>query len=191
MKVFRGTFLDIPRSPFTGGHLRSEADLALVVDDDGVIVAREPYTASFHAEPDEVVDLREGLVLPGFVDTHVHYPQVRAIGGLGMPLLDWLEKCALPEEARLAEASYAAEVAADFVSGLVRAGTTTALVFGSHFATAVDARPAPAPVRSATAAANPADPIGLDGPTTHPAHGQRQAAYRDARHPTVSRRVCA
>ena len=85
------------------------------------------------------VDLREGLVLPGFIDTHVHFPQVRAIGGLGMPLLDWLEKRALPEEARLADATYAAAVAADFVSGLARAGTTTALVFGSHFAAAVDA----------------------------------------------------
>ena len=69
----------------------------------------------------------------------MHYPQVRAIGGLGMPLLDWLERCALPEEARLADATYAAWVAADFVDGLARAGTTTALVFGSHFATAVDA----------------------------------------------------
>jgi guanine deaminase len=134
--VFRGTFLDTPRSPFTGGHLRSESDLALVVQN-GVIMAREPFTSSVHG--DDYVDLREGLVLPGFVDTHVHFPQVRAIGGLGMPLLDWLEKCALPEEARLADASYAASVAADFVSGLVRAGTTTALVFGSHFASAVDA----------------------------------------------------
>ena len=58
-------------------------------------------------------------MLPGFVDTHVHFPQVRAIGGLGMPLLDWLERCALPEEARLADAAYAAAVAADFVAGLV------------------------------------------------------------------------
>ena len=137
MTVFRGTFLDTPRSPFTGGHLRAESDLALVVHE-GVIVAREPFTPSVHGS-DEVVDLREGLVLPGLVDTHVHYPQVRAIGGLGMPLLDWLEKCALPEEARLADATYAASVATDFVSGLARAGTTTALVFGSHFASAVDA----------------------------------------------------
>ena len=101
-------------------------------------MAREPFSA-VHALGHDVVDLREGLVLPGFVDTHVHFPQVRAIGGLGMPLLDWLEKCALPEEARLADATYAASVATDFVSGLVRAGTTTALVFGSHFAGAVDA----------------------------------------------------
>ena len=136
MTVFRGTFLDTPRSPFTGGHLRAEADLALVVEH-GVIVAREPYTPSVHGT--DVVDLRDGLVLPGFVDTHVHYPQVRAIGGLGLPLLDWLEKCALPEEARLADATYAASVATDFVSGLARAGTTTALVFGSHFPGAVDA----------------------------------------------------
>jgi guanine deaminase len=135
--VFRGTFLDTPTSPFTGGHLRAESDLALVVED-GVIVAREPFSATYHSA-EEVVDLREGLVLPGFVDTHVHFPQVRAIGGLGMPLLDWLEKCALPEEARLADATYAASVAADFVSGLMRAGTTTALVFGSHFSGAVDA----------------------------------------------------
>ena len=139
MTVFLGTFLDTPQSPFKGHHLRAEADAAIVVSD-GVIVARgpsEPLLAE-HAG-DEVVDLREGLVLPGFVDTHVHFPQVRAIGGLGMPLLDWLERCALPEEARLADATYAAGVAADFVDGLARAGTTTALVFGSHFATAVDA----------------------------------------------------
>ena len=56
-----------------------------------------------------------------------------------MPLLDWLEKCALPEEARLADTAYAATVAGEFVSGLARAGTTTALVFGSHFPGAVDA----------------------------------------------------
>jgi guanine deaminase len=137
--LFRGTFIDTPQSPFRGHHLRAEADAALLVRD-GVIAARGPADVLLREHPDdEVVDLREGLVLPGFVDTHVHFPQVRAIGGLGMPLLDWLERCALPEEARLADTAYAAGVAADFVDGLARAGTTTALVFGSHFATAVDA----------------------------------------------------
>jgi guanine deaminase len=85
------------------------------------------------------VDLSEGLVLPGFVDTHVHFPQLRAIGALGMPLLDWLDRCALPEEARFAEVSYARSAAGEFVAALAEAGTTTALVFGAHFATAVDA----------------------------------------------------
>lgn len=139
MTLFRGTFLDTPRSPFAGAALRSGEDLGLLIQD-GVIAARDGFAALASAHPgEEVVDLREGLVLPGFVDTHVHYPQVRAIGGLGMPLLDWLERCALPEEARLANTAYATTVAAEFVSGLSRAGTTTALVFGSHFAGAVDA----------------------------------------------------
>jgi guanine deaminase len=137
--LFRGTFVDTPRSPFQGHHLRADEHAALLVRD-GVIVARGPAEAMLRDHADEdVVDLREGLVLPGFVDTHVHFPQVRAIGGLGLPLLDWLERCALPEEARLADPTYSASVAADFLDGLARAGTTTALVFGSHFASAVDA----------------------------------------------------
>jgi guanine deaminase len=60
------------------------------------------------------------------------------IGALGMPLLDWLHGSALPEEARLAEPQYAAAVAGEFLGALVNSGTTTALVFGSHFASAVD-----------------------------------------------------
>lgn len=139
MTLFRGSFLDTPTDPFTGGTLRAEEDGALVVRD-GVIVARGTFAELRGQHRDEeLVDLSGGVVLPGFVDTHVHFPQVRVIGGLGMPLLDWLDRCALPEEARLADPSYAAGVATDFVRGLVGAGTTTALVFGSHFAGAVDA----------------------------------------------------
>lgn len=139
MTVFRGTLLDTPDDPFAGGGLRAEADGGLV-ERDGTIVARGPYARVRAAYPqDEVVDLRGGLVLPGLVDTHVHFPQVRVIGALGMPLLEWLERCALPEEARMVDAAYAEAVAGEFVDGLVRAGTTTALVFGSHFAGAVDA----------------------------------------------------
>lgn len=139
MTLFRGRFLDTPHDPFTGGALRAEEDGAIVVRD-GVITARGPFADVRRAHPDQdVVDLSGGVVLPGFVDTHVHFPQVRVIGGLGMLLLDWLDRCALPEEARLADTSYAAGVATDFVRGLVGAGTTTALVFGSHFAGAVDA----------------------------------------------------
>ena len=55
-----------------------------------------------------------------------------------MPLLDWLERCALPEESRLAEDAYAEAVAGEFLAALAQAGTTTALVFGAHFASAMD-----------------------------------------------------
>jgi guanine deaminase len=139
MTLFRATVLDTPDDPFTGGALRAESDGGVLVRDGG-IVARGGFASLRESHPDEeVVELEGGMLLPGFVDTHVHYPQVRAIAGLGMPLLDWLRHCALPEEARLADPPYAEAVATEFVSGVAQAGTTTALVFGSHFASAVDA----------------------------------------------------
>ena len=137
--IYRGRVLDTPEDPFHGGALRADSDAGLFVMADGRIADRGSFQdvrARHSAEP--VEDLSDGLLLPGFVDTHVHVPQARIIGALGMPLLEWLEQCALPEEARLADLGYAREVAAEFVSGLIDAGTTTALAFGAHFAPAVD-----------------------------------------------------
>src|SRR5262249_29400546 len=115
VRLFRGSLLDTPADPFRGGALRAETDGGLVVDDDGTIAARGSFGALSSAHPDaEVVDLSGGLVLPGLVDTHVHFPQLRCIGALGMPLLEWLDRCALPEEAHLADPAYAGEVASAF-----------------------------------------------------------------------------
>ncbi|WP_410788733.1 guanine deaminase [Kribbella sp. C-35] len=138
MTLYRGTFIDTPENPFDGGGLRVDSDAGLLVED-GMIVARGPFTEIRQAHPaEQVVDLRDGVVLPGFVDTHVHFPQIRAVGGLGLPLLEWLDRYALPEEARMADADYASGVANEFVRGLAAAGTTSALVFGAHYSDAVD-----------------------------------------------------
>ena len=138
MQIYRARVFGTPTDPFAGGGLRSGSDVAIVVDS-GRIVARTDFATARERHPyAEVVDLRAGVLLPGFVDTHVHFPQVRAIGHLGRPLLDWLDECALPEEAKLRDEAYAAGVARDFLTGLTSAGTTSAMVFGSHFATAVD-----------------------------------------------------
>ncbi|WP_245544471.1 guanine deaminase [Oceanithermus profundus] len=80
--------------------------------------------------------LEGGLLLPGFVDAHVHYPQTGVIGALGLDLLDWLERVTLPAEARFADVAHARREARTFLQALVRSGTTRALVFGSHFAPA-------------------------------------------------------
>lgn len=138
MKIYRGTVLDTPTSPFEGGTLRAESDAGVAVSD-GVITDRGPFSTIRATYPDaDVVDLTGGVLLPGLVDTHVHFPQVRVIGALGMPLLDWLDRSALPEEARMADVGYASAVAGEFIEGLISAGTTSALVFGAHFASAVD-----------------------------------------------------
>lgn len=139
MKLYRARVCDTPQNPFLGGTLRTDEDAGLAVDG-GVIVDRGPFADVRARWPEaEVEDLREGLMIPGLVDTHVHYPQVRVIGDLGRPLLEWLDHCALPEEAKLADLGYAQELAREFVGGLLSSGTTTALAFGSHFAHATDA----------------------------------------------------
>ena len=140
MTIYAGLIVDTPGDPFAGDPAEALAagDEALLVTD-GVIRARGPLAALRTAYPAEpVTRLDGGLLVPGFIDTHVHFPQLRAIGGLGMPLLDWLERCALPEEAKFADQAYARAVAAEFTDGLITAGTTSALVFGSHFAPAMD-----------------------------------------------------
>ena len=136
---YRARVFDTPENPFTGASFRYGDDVGLAVLGE-TIAARGPFQEVRTSHTDSpVIDLRDGVLLPGLVDTHVHFPQVRVMGALGMPLLEWLEKCALPEEMRLADESHAAVIAAEFVSCLVDCGTTSALVFGAHFPGAVDA----------------------------------------------------
>jgi len=141
MTLYRATVMHTPGDPFVDG-----AEAALEVDQDGGVVVRDglvvatgDFTSVLAAHPDEPVEALGGILVPGFVDTHVHYPQIRAIGGLGMPLLDWLDKCALPEECRLGEQDYADMLAHEFLDRLLHSGTTSALVFGSHFPGAMEA----------------------------------------------------
>ena len=139
MTLYAGTIVDTPGDPFDGDPGLALAEVGALVVREGVIWARGTFAALRAEYPDEpVTQLAAGMLVPGFIDTHVHFPQIRAIGGLGMPLLDWLERCALPEESKLADQVYAREVAGEFIGGLLASGTTSALVFGSHFAAAMD-----------------------------------------------------
>ncbi len=79
------------------------------------------------------------IIVPGFIDCHVHFPQLDIIASYGAQLLDWLNQYAFPAEARFADESYAREIAAVFLNELLRNGTTTALVFGTVHAHSADA----------------------------------------------------
>jgi guanine deaminase len=139
-QLFRATLFHTPANPFREeGALHSYADGGLLVRD-GRIVASGDFDAVRRADPDAaIVDWRGGVLLPGLVDAHVHYPQLPIIGRIGRTLLEWLEQVALPEEARMAEERYAVECARRFITTLAAHGTTTALVFGAHFAAATAA----------------------------------------------------
>ncbi|MDY6998363.1 MAG: guanine deaminase [Actinomycetota bacterium] len=117
------------------GALVAVPDGALVVDGDGRIVFCGPRDAV----PDEyatapVHDHRPGFLLPGFVDTHIHFPQTFAGDSYGGgQLLEWLEHCIFPSETRLADPEFAQRAAVEFCDRRVAAGTTAAMVFGSAF----------------------------------------------------------
>jgi guanine deaminase len=139
-ELLRAPLFHTPRNPFRDFNaLECHADGGLLILE-GRVAGCGDYSSLRDTHPEvPTIDLRGGFLLPGLIDTHIHFPQMRVLGGLGRSLLDWLEQCALPEEARMADHSYACQVAREFVRALVSHGTTTALVFGAHFAPATAA----------------------------------------------------
>lgn len=87
----------------------------------------------------ELFEHRNCLITPGFVDTHIHYPQTEVIAASGEQLIDWLERYTYPCERKFADENYARDIAEFFLDELLRAGTTTALVFGTVHKESVEA----------------------------------------------------
>jgi guanine deaminase len=116
-------------------------DGGLLVDEDGVIEWCGAWSELPAGAGDaELVDHGGCFILPGFVDTHIHVPQVNSIDAYGGgQLLEWLNNCIFPAEARFADEEFAQGAAKEFCHRLVSAGTTTSLVFGSAFPVAQDA----------------------------------------------------
>jgi guanine deaminase len=90
--------------------------------------------------PDVPVEtFANALISPGFIDTHVHYPQLDIIAGYGAQLMDWLQSYAFPAEERFADAAFARAAAAAFLTEMLRHGATSALVFATVHAQSADA----------------------------------------------------
>lgn len=77
-------------------------------------------------------------IIPGFIDAHLHLPQWDRRGIDGFPLMEWFDQIVYPAEARFKDAAFAEKLAEQFVTGLIRCGTTTVASFGSPFAEATD-----------------------------------------------------
>ncbi|WP_262692871.1 guanine deaminase [Kordiimonas aestuarii] len=117
-----------------------EADGMLVIDD-GTVQACGPRTSLATKLPEDtpVVDHSGNLIIPGFIDTHIHFPQLDMIASFGEQLLDWLERYTFPEEAKFADPAHAGECAEFFITELLRNGTTSALVYGTVHKQSVEA----------------------------------------------------
>ncbi len=137
--ILRARIFHTPQNPFAveGALETVEGALALSNGRVGALGSLSKVQAQFPDAP--VLGDGQDYILPGFVDTHVHYPQVSVIGTMGVTLLEWLKTRTLPEEVRLSDSIYAQRVAETFLRGLARNGTTTALVFGAHQPAAQDA----------------------------------------------------
>ncbi len=87
----------------------------------------------------DITQYENKLIMPGFIDTHIHYPQVDVIASYGEQLLDWLNNYTFPTELQFKDPEFARETASFFLDELLKNGTTTALVFGTVFKESVDA----------------------------------------------------
>jgi guanine deaminase len=177
-ELLRAPVFHTPRNPFLEEKsLECHWDGGLLIRAGRVAACGDYSTIHGNHPAAKTVDLRGGFLLPGFIDTHVHYPQLRVIGNMGRSLRDWLDRCALPEEARMADPRYARDTACQFVRALAAHGTTTAMVFGSHFA------PATAELFEAATATGPRIVSGLvlsDRRLREDLHQTPELAYRES-----------
>ncbi|PZO16537.1 MAG: guanine deaminase [Leptolyngbya foveolarum] len=142
LTAIRGSFLDFVDDPF----YVAEEDSARYVPD-GLLVLEAGKIKAFgdYAELQgkyrdvPTTAYAERLIMPGFIDTHIHYPQTEMIAAYGEQLLEWLDQYVFPTEGKFQDKAYAEKVAEVFLDQLLSNGTTTALVFAAVFPQSVEA----------------------------------------------------
>ena len=137
--ALRGDLLDFVAAP-----ARAERDSPAVRfrPEHWLLIEGSRIVGAQAAAPDgtwQRIDHAGKLVLPGFIDTHVHSPQLDVIGSWGSQLLDWLETYTFPAERRMADAAQAQAASQLFLEALLAHGTTSAVVFPTVHKTSVDA----------------------------------------------------
>lgn len=121
---------------------------AFSYEEDGAVLVRDGRIASVGAYADvagkaveeaRIVDHRPHLILPGFIDCHIHMPQMQVIASFGAELLDWLNDFTFPEETKFRDAQHARRIARLFLEEVIRHGTTTVSAYCSVHKASVEA----------------------------------------------------
>ncbi len=138
MIIYRARVFTPLGDPFEGTDSSwSYWENGYVAIDDGRVISVGDWSDKPDTLDGEVVQLgSESLISPGFIDTHLHAPQLEMIGSYGGHLLEWLERYTFPTEAKFADEDHARRVAGAFYPELLRNGTTTALIFSTIHAKA-------------------------------------------------------
>lgn len=140
LKAIRGSFLDFVNDPFYVSDAESVRYIhdGLLVIENGKIKAFGAYEMLRQYAAVEVTTFPDKLIIPGFIDLHIHYPQTEMIAAYGKQLLEWLNTYTFPTEAKFQAKDYARKIAGFFLDELLRNGTTTALVMTTIFPQSVD-----------------------------------------------------
>lgn len=132
--AIRGTFFDFVDDPWK--HIGHDQDSARFVRDgllvvkDGIIQDFGPFGEVSKRNPNvAVTHIQNRIIMPGFIDGHIHFPQVRVLGAYGNQLLDWLTNWIFPEEIKYNDRDYARTASQHFFDALLAGGTTTSLTF--------------------------------------------------------------
>ena len=144
IKAVRGTLLDISKVDSDPREIEKNVrhiEDGLLIIKQGKIIYSGEWNNGKDFLPDDlrICDYRGKLITPGFVDTHIHYPQMEIVGAYGEQLLEWLNTYTFPTEMKYGNQRYASEMAGLFVKELLQNGTTTAMVFCSVHPESVDA----------------------------------------------------
>ncbi|MEP3330136.1 guanine deaminase [Sedimentitalea sp.] len=138
--ILKGQVLSFSGTPFEGDPTDSARVDEAVALRDGHIVAVGPSDRLCADTPQaKVIDHGDRVIMAGFVDAHVHFPQTAMIASWGKRLIDWLNTYTFPEEMRFSDAGYAAEIAARYLDLTTAHGTTTMCSFATIHPESVEA----------------------------------------------------
>src|SRR5471032_895310 len=140
-QAYRASILHFSDDPaFQKNAYSWHEDGLLIINDGKVHLAGDYHALSgFLPQGTPVQDYRGKVIMPGFIDTHVHYPQTDMIASPAPGLLPWLEKYTFPTERKFSDPEHATKVASFFLDELTRCGTTTAMVYCTVHPQSVDA----------------------------------------------------
>ena len=140
-QAYRASILHFNADPAFNDNAHAWHEDGLLIVADGRIVAAGEYAQLRAQIPQgvEVQDYRGKLIVPGFIDTHIHYPQTDMIASPAPGLLPWLETYTFPNERKFSNVEHAGEVARFFLDELLRCGTTTAMVYCTVHPASVEA----------------------------------------------------
>ncbi len=144
MKALQGRIFYLTKDPYLYNEEECYTFLEqgiLILDDDGIIMdVGEPSTLLPKYANIKIEYYDEScLIVPGFIDAHVHYPQLEIIGAYGKQLLDWLNNYTFIAEQNFSNKDYARKIACFFIHELLRNGVTTAATYATVYAGSADA----------------------------------------------------